>query len=85
VERLKTVMGYAVRSGSLTANPLSELKPPHKPTPDGYHACTDDDITRFEAVHPVGTVAGLAMVLMLHTAPRRPDAIRTAGKASRTK
>ena len=41
----------------------------------GYHTWTEDEIAAFEARHPVGTKARLALALGLWTAQRRADVI----------
>jgi len=43
---------------------------------DGFRAWKDADIAVFEAVHPVGSRARLALALLLFTAQRRSDVIR---------
>jgi integrase len=43
---------------------------------DGHRTWTEDEIDAFEARHPVGSRARLAMALLLFTAQRRGDVIR---------
>src|SRR5262249_26962892 len=43
---------------------------------DGFHTWTENEITRFEERHPIGTKARLAFNLLLYTAQRRSDVIR---------
>jgi len=43
---------------------------------DGFRAWEDADIETFEAAHPVGSRARLALALLLFTAQRRSDVIR---------
>ena len=40
----------------------------------GFHTWTVDEIERYEACHPVGTMARLAMDIMIYTGLRRQDA-----------
>jgi integrase len=49
------------------------VKLPHS---DGYHSVTEDEITAFRNVHPIGTKARLALELLLNTALRCADAIK---------
>lgn len=42
----------------------------------GRHAWTLEEVARFEARHPLGTMACLALRLMLYTGARRSDAVR---------
>jgi integrase len=46
------------------------------PKSDGYHSWTNDEVTAFEARHPVGSKARLALAIGLGTALRREDAVR---------
>jgi len=76
LKRLKTVMGFAVETGMIEANPLTPMKKPYEENPEGYHTWTDDEIERFRGRHGAGTAPRLAMELMLHTGVRRSDAAR---------
>lgn len=58
---------------------------PHDPTRDvqflryatkGHHSWTIEEVAAFEAKHPIGTKALLAMALLLYTACRREDVVR---------
>jgi integrase len=42
---------------------------------DGIHSWTVEEIEQFEARHPIGTKARLALALMLYTGQRRSDAV----------
>src|SRR5262245_7196976 len=46
------------------------------PQSDGHHTWSEDEIAAFEAHHPVGSKARLALALGLYTAQRRGDVIR---------
>jgi integrase len=46
------------------------------PKSDGHHTWTDDEVAQFEAAHPIGTKARLALALGLYTAQRRGDVVR---------
>ena len=43
---------------------------------DGIYTWSEDDIVAFEAMHPIGSRARLALALLLFTAQRRGDVIR---------
>lgn len=43
---------------------------------DGHHTWTPEEVEQFEARHPLGTMAHLAMSIMLYTGARRSDAPR---------
>jgi integrase len=42
----------------------------------GYHSWTEEELRQYEARHPVGTKARLALDLLLYTAQRRADVVR---------
>jgi integrase len=42
---------------------------------DGYHSWPDAEIARFEARHPTGSRARLALALLLYTGQRRADVV----------
>jgi len=46
-----------------------------KGTSDGFHTWTEGELEKYEARHPIGTKARLAMALMLYTGQRRSDII----------
>ena len=43
---------------------------------EGYRTWTEEDIAKFEATHPIGSRARLALALLLYTAQRRSDIVR---------
>jgi integrase len=46
------------------------------PKSDGFHSWLESEIAQYEAAHPVGTKARLALGLGLYTAQRRGDVVR---------
>jgi integrase len=46
------------------------------PQSDGHHTWNEDEIQTFEAAHPIGSKARLALALGLYTAQRRGDVVR---------
>jgi integrase len=46
------------------------------PRSDGHHTWTDSEVAQYEAAHPIGSKARLALALGLFTAQRRGDVIR---------
>lgn len=46
------------------------------PKSDGHHTWSESEIATFEAHHPIGSKARLALALGLHTGQRRGDVIR---------
>jgi integrase len=72
---LRALMQFAVATGLRDNDPTAGVKLPSGKT-DGFHTWTEEEIAQYEARHPVGTKARLAMALLLYTAARRADAIQ---------
>jgi integrase len=72
---MRALCRYGVERGLLKENGAASVRRVRDKT-DGHLPWTDEQIEAFEARHPVGTKANLAMRLMLYTAQRRSDAIR---------
>ena len=45
----------------------------------GYHTWTVDEVRQYEEKHPIGTIVGLYLALLLFTGQRRSDVIRSGG------
>jgi integrase len=58
----------------LTSNPAADVKK-FKIDSDGFHTWTEEEVAQFEAHHPVGSKARIALALLL-TGQRRSDIIR---------
>jgi integrase len=71
---LRMLMAFAVESGVRTDDPTAGVKRPKIKTA-GWRTWTEEDIAAFEAKHPIGTMARLAMGLMLFTGQRRGDIV----------
>lgn len=83
-KRLRALMDFAIREGMAVINPVLATKP-YKVDGDGFHTWTEDEIAQYEARHPVGTRARLALDLLLWTGQRGGD-VRVMGPANiRTK
>jgi integrase len=72
---LRVLMDFAIEDGIRNDNPTLGVRRA-KITSAGWRTWTEEDIAAFEAKHPVGTQARLAMALMLFTAQRRSDVVR---------
>lgn len=72
---LRLLMQFAVRHKFRQDDPTLGIKSYRNKT-DGFYSWSEDDIAAFEAKHPVGTRARLALALLLYTAQRRGDVIR---------
>ena len=75
IKSLRQVFAYAIEYGLHDRNPAAHVKNlPSKG--DGHTPWTEEDVENFEAVHPVGSTARLAMALALYTGQRKGDLIR---------
>lgn len=72
---VRMLMQLAVEEGMRQDDPTFRVKAPSYNS-QGFYTWTEDDIATFEAKHPLGTKARLAMALMLYTSGRRSDAVR---------
>ena len=72
---LHVLMQFAVTEGLRRDDPTQGVKP-IKNRSTGFHSWTEDEITQFEAKHPIGTQARLALGLHLYTAQRRGDVVK---------
>jgi integrase len=71
---LKVVLAYAVDQNMIANNPAAGVKK-YKSQGDGHHSWSEAEIAQFEAKHPVGSRARLALALGLYLAQRRGDVI----------
>lgn len=74
LKRLRQLFDYAILLGMRKDNPVKAVKPP-KSNGQGFHTWTEDEIEAFEARHPIGSKARLALALLLYTAQRRSDVV----------
>jgi integrase len=72
---LKTVLKFGVRSGMCANDPARDVEFIKRKIV-GFHCWTEDEIAQFEAHHPVGSKARLALALLLYTAQRRGDVVK---------
>ena len=75
VKALRQVFKYAVEAEIIPNNPTRDVTLIASDG-DGFHSWTIEEVEEFEACHPIGTRARLAMALMLYTGQRRSDAVR---------
>lgn len=68
-------MRHAIISGLRADDPTVGVPAP-KYRSGGFYTWTEDDIAAFEARHPIGTPARLALALLLYTAQRRADVVQ---------
>lgn len=72
---LSSMFGWAAERELITSNPARDVKILKYAT-GGFHSWSVDEVKQYEARHPVGTKARLAMALLLFLGPRRQDVVR---------
>jgi integrase len=72
---LRHLLDHAVAIKMISTNPARGVKR-FKITGDGIHTWSEDEAARFEARHPLGSLAYLAFALLLCTGQRLSDVIR---------
>ncbi len=75
LKAMSVLMEFALEAGLVDHNPVRDVKKINTKS-DGFHTWTVAEVAAFEARHPVGTMARLAMDLMLYTGLRRSDVVR---------
>src|SRR3546814_11404602 len=75
VKRLKTLLNFAADIDMIQHNPLLGMRG-LKVSSEGFHTWTEEEIAQFEAYHPIGTKARLAMALMPYKGQRKSDAVK---------
>jgi len=74
IKAMRALFRFAKDNGLRDDNPTAEIAVKKIKT-DGYHTWAEDEVARYQAKHPVGTQARLALDIMLYTGLRRSDAI----------
>jgi integrase len=72
---LRVLLDYAVDQGVIDSNPAKAVKR-YRSRGEGFHTWSEGEIAQFQARHPIGSRAGLALALLLYTAQRRGDVVR---------
>jgi integrase len=79
---LSALFGWAVKQLLMKANPARDAERIRYAS-DGFHTWTIDEVRQFEARHPVGTKARLALALLLFTGSRRGDVVTFGSEHTR--
>ena len=75
LKSIRVVFVWAVEAEHVRVNPARDVSLIRAPT-EGFHAWTIAEVEQFEARHPIGTVARLALDLLIYTGARRADVVR---------
>lgn len=74
IKALRQLYAFAIEYRHATKNPAKEVKY-LKGNSEGFHSWSEEQIAQFEAFHPVGSKARLALALLLYTGQRRSDIV----------
>jgi len=83
VKALRQLFKWAVEAGHLQHNAAREVEYLEPKSRDGFHTWTPDEVHRFEARHPIGGKARLALALLLYTGVRRSDVVKLGPQLER--
>jgi integrase len=72
---LKSMMHFAIAEGMRSDDPTAGVDFIERKA-TGFHTWNEDEIAQFEARHPIGSKARLALALLLYTAQRRSDVVK---------
>jgi integrase len=75
LKTLRLLLNYAIFLGMIPSNPALAVRG-FRSKGDGHHTWTEHEVAQFEAHHPIGSKARLALYLMLFTAQRKSDVAR---------
>lgn len=71
VKVISALFGWAVEAGMADFNPAAKIR--RLRSGDGFHTWTIEEVRQYEARHPVGTKARLALHLAMYTGLRKQD------------
>jgi integrase len=71
---MSAMFRWGVQAGHLNANPARDVEAIRYAS-TGFHTWTPEEVAQYEAKHPVGTKARLALALLLYTGARRQDVV----------
>ena len=75
VKVLRQMFKWAVEVGLAVNNPALGVPKLANNNPDGFHTWTEEEVQQYEARHPSGTKARLALTLFLFTGVRISDVV----------
>ncbi len=76
IKVLRAACAAGVRAGLLKTNPCIGVELGKRKPTKGIHTWTEEEVSQYEARHPIGTKARLALALMLFTGQRKGDVVR---------
>jgi integrase len=76
LKAIRALMVFAVAQGWRKDDPTLGIKKQKAPKTGGFKTWEEDDIALYRAKHPLGTLARLALELLLNVGQRRGDTVR---------
>jgi integrase len=74
LKALRRLFAWAIDAGHAERNPAKDV-PKLRGNSEGFHTWSIEEVRQFEARHPIGTKARLALALLLFTGTRRSDVV----------
>ena len=75
VRALRRLLKWAVKNELMINNPARDIEYVSRKS-DGWHSWSAEELSQFEARHPIGTKARLALTLLQFTGASRSDVVR---------
>jgi len=75
IKYLRQVFKVAIELGFMSDNPAASVSYLKSKNAEGVHAWTIEEVEQYEARHPIGTKARLALALFLYTGQRKSDIV----------
>ncbi len=79
VKYLKALFNWAISSDLATFNPADGVSKIHSSSA-GFHTWSEAELERFRSAYPIGSIARLAMELMVNLGVRRSDLVKLGWK-----
>jgi integrase len=76
LKAMRGLFRFALEYEHVRSDPTLGIKKLRSRNPDGWHTWTVEEVEQYEARHPIGTKARLALALLLYTGARRSDVVR---------
>jgi integrase len=74
VKAIRRLFNWAFECDLVAKNPARDVRYRKNPS-QGFHTWTDEEAEQYEARHPIGTKAHLALALLMYTGVRRSDVV----------
>jgi integrase len=76
LQALKHFFKYCVDAELISDNPTEGVSKAKMPNTGGFYAWTEDDVSKYQERHPIGSKARLALALYLNLGLRKSDVVR---------